>query len=165
MTAFFEDVSIGDRLDLGSYTFSGAEIKRFARKFDPQAFHLSEEAAAKTHFKRLCASGWHTGAVYMKLFIARRQADERAAAEAGQDVARQGPSPGFENLKWLKPVYPGDTVAFSNVVTGKRALKSRPEWGLIFAENHGINQHGDTVFSFKSKVLVERRPASPGLRA
>jgi acyl dehydratase len=78
-------------------------------------------------------------------------------AEEGKSLPEVGPSPGFSNLKWLKPVYPGDTVAYQSVVSGKRDLVSRPEWGLVESINEGRNQYGEVVFSFEGKVLVQRR--------
>jgi len=158
MTGFFEDMAVGDRLDLGSYTFTPQSIIAFAEKFDPQPFHLSQEEAEKSHFGRLCASGWHTASVYMKLLVATHQALAAEAAAAGVRRGQYGPSPGFEQLKWLKPVYAGDTVSYHSVVTGKKASHSRPGWGLVFADNHGLNQDGVPVFFFKSKVFLERRP-------
>ncbi|GGB34923.1 acyl dehydratase [Roseibium aquae] len=159
MSGFFEDMEEGARLDLGSYTFTADSIIRFAGKFDPQPFHMSEDEAARSHFGRLCASGWHTASVYMKLLVATHQAKEAAAEKAGIAHGRYGPSPGFEQLKWLKPVYAGDTVTYHSIVTGKKASASRPGWGLVFADNHGVNQNGTPVFFFKSKVFLERRPA------
>ena len=129
----------------------------FAGKFDPQAFHIDEAAAAKTHFGALCASGWHTAAAYMKCCAAFNFAGCDAASQSGKDLPPLGPSPGFENMKWLKPVYVGDTINFHTEVTGKREMASRNDWGLVFASNTGINQNGDLVFSFEGKLLVARR--------
>ncbi|MDH3741756.1 MAG: MaoC family dehydratase N-terminal domain-containing protein, partial [Hyphomicrobiales bacterium] len=80
-----------------------------------------------------------------------------AAKATGKELPPLGPSPGFENLKWLKPVYAGDTITFHSEITGKRELTSRDDWGLVFAANTGINQNGDLVFSFDGKLLVARR--------
>jgi acyl dehydratase len=157
MTAFFDDVRIGDTLDLGDHTFSREEIIRFAEKFDPQAFHLSEEGAAKTHFKRLCASGWHTASVFMKCWVATHKALDDAERAAGRTPARLGPSPGFEDLKWIKPVYVGDTLSYRRVVTGKTESRSRPHWGLVHSDMLAVNQDGKLVFAFKGTVFVERR--------
>lgn len=156
---YFDDIALGDRLALGSHTFTAEEIKTFAAKFDPQPFHMDEAAAARSHFGGLCASGWHTIAVWMRLRVlsGRREDAERAAR--GEVIAKLGPSPGFRELKWLKPVYAGDTVAFASEVVEKRASQSRPEWGLIFARNTATNQKGDLVLSFIGSGFVERRPA------
>jgi acyl dehydratase len=154
---FFEDVTVGERLELGSHTFTAEDIKRFATAFDPQPFHMDETQAAKSHFGGLCASGWHTLSVWMKLNIRelQRRNGDRESAEG--PIAKMGPSPGFDDLKWLKPVYAGDTVTYESEITAKRASRSRPEWGLISFTNVGRNQHGETVISFTGHVFVERR--------
>lgn len=157
MTAFFEDLAVGDTLELGRHTFVREDIIRFAEKFDPQPFHLSEEAAAETHFGRLCASGWHTASVFMKLWVSAHQALEKTALEEGRTPARIGPSPGFEDLRWIKPVYVGDTLTYRRVITGKTESRSRPDWGLVHSDMLAVNQDGKLVFSFKGTVFVERR--------
>jgi len=159
MTAFFEDLAIGDTLELGTHTFAREDIIRFAEEFDPQPFHLSEEAAAETHFGRLCASGWHTASVFMKLWVSAHQALEKAALADGRTPARIGPSPGFEDLKWIKPVYVGDTLTYRRVITGKTESRSRPDWGLVHSDMLAVNQDGKLVFSFKGTVFVERKPS------
>ena len=158
---FFEDMSVGERTDLGSHTFTAEEIKAFAQKFDPQRFHVDEAAAAASHFGRLCASGWHTAAVYMRLFVdfERREAD--AARARGETPARDGPSPGIRDLRWLKPVYAGDTISFAREVKELRETTRQPGWGLMVAYNTGTNQHGELVFSFVGAKFAERRPRSP----
>jgi len=160
MSAYFEDIEIGSELVLGSHAFTADGIIRFAEKFDPQPFHLSEEAAQKTHFGRLCASGWHTASAYMRLNVLKNQELDELNRQQGKPVARFGPSPGFEDLKWLRPVFAGDTITYKRVVTGKTESKSRPKWGLVHGQNYGINQDGETVFSFKSTVFVERQTAA-----
>lgn len=162
MTGYYEDIQIGDELVLGSYTFTPEKIVEFARKYDPQEFHLSDEGARKTHFGRLCASGWHTASAYMKVTVQKTKELAEEARKSGESAAQMGPSPGFEDLKWLKPVFAGDTVTYKRVITNKVESKSRPNWGIVQAENIGINQDGQTVFSFKSSVFLERRPKSEG---
>lgn len=158
MTAYFEDIAVGEELALGSHTFTADEIIAFARKYDPQPFHLSEEAAAKSQFGRLCASGWHTAAVFMRLSVDMAKALKEAALQRGDAIAEGGPSPGFENLKWLRPVYVGDTITYKRVISEKIESRSRPQWGIVRSENHGTNQNGEPVFFFKSAVFVERKP-------
>ena len=157
---FFEDIAIGARDEIGSHTFSVEEIKRFAGAFDPQPFHLDEAAAAKSHFGRLCASGWHTQAVWMKLNV-RHWQQRRAKMPAGAPIARVGPSPGFDLLKWLKPVYAGDTISFVNEVISKKASRSMPGWGLVSFQMRGRNQAGEEAISFIGHVFVERREKTP----
>lgn len=154
---FFEDIEIGVQEHIGEFTFTAEEVKAYARKFDPQPFHIDEEAAKRSHFGALCASGWHTAAVWMKLMIAHRK--RQIAAMAAENVPRAplGPSPGFNDMKWLKPVFAGDTISYSSCISAKRLLNSRPGWGLVSATNGGVNQHGEEVFSFTSHVLVGLR--------
>ena len=154
---YFEDIRIGETSDLGRHTFTAEDIKSFASRFDPQPFHLDEAAAACSHFGALCASGWHTVCVWMRLLIdCRRREDEERRAR-GEAVAQLGPSPGFRDLKWLKPVYAGDTVSYATEVMEARPLNSRPGWGLILVRNVGVNQNGEPVMSFVSSAFVESR--------
>jgi len=155
---FLDDLIVGEVAVLGSYNFPAEEIIRFGKDFDPQPFHVDPEAARHSLFGGLCASGWHTAAVWMKLLGARREQIRAAALARGERPARLGPSPGFTNLKWLKPVYAGDTITYSNTLTGKRASASRPGWGIATHRNMGVNQHGETVLSFDGAVFWERRP-------
>jgi acyl dehydratase len=157
---YFDDINVGDRMELGSHTFTADDIKSFAGQYDPQAFHLDEAAAAQSHFGALCASGWHTIAVWMRLRVlyGRREDAERAAR--GEVIARLGPSPGFRELRWLRPVYAGDTIAYRSEIAEKRASQSRPGWGLVFARNTGTNQKGELIMSFLGSGFVERRPGT-----
>ena len=161
---FFEDIAVGERHELGGYTFAADDIKAFARRFDPQAFHLDEAAAARSHFGALCASGLHTAAVWMRLMVEYQRRDEAARRARDEPVATLGPSPGFRELKWLKPVYVGDTVNYAMEIVEVRPSNSRPEWGLITLRNTGFNQKGEPVISFISVAFVERRkPAAKEL--
>jgi acyl dehydratase len=156
---FFEDIDIGARRELGSFTFTAEDIKRFAAQFDPQRFHLDEEEGRKSLFGGLAASGWHVASVCMKLLVAdgKRLAQETAAR--GEQVAAWGPSPGFRELRWIKPVLVGDTISYANVVETKRTSEKRPEWGILQGRNTGTNQHGEVVFSFLATAFVPRRKA------
>jgi acyl dehydratase len=153
-----EDYEVGARAELGSYLFTAEEIVRFAQKYDPQPFHLSEAAGLAGPFKGLAASGWHTCAVWMKLMVAYqiRVAKERMAA--GLPVGRAGPSPGFEALRWRVPVMAGDTLIYFSEALATRPSASRPDWGLLKALNTAVNQNGVEAFRFTSHVFVERRP-------
>jgi acyl dehydratase len=150
----YHDIVIGRREEMGSHTFTADEIIAFATKYDPQPFHLSEEAGRRSHFGALVASGWHTGGYWMRMRVehSRRIAAERAAK--GLPPQWNGPSAGFKNLKWPKPVLAGDTVTYFTEVTGKRPLASRPDTGIIYSLNTGVNQNGDLVFSFEGTVFV-----------
>jgi acyl dehydratase len=154
-TRFFEEIEIGESHELGSFVFTAEEIVAFARAFDPQPFHLDEAAARNSSFGRLAASGWHTGSVWMAAMVSHRK--RQVAAAAPGKAARLGPSPGFKNLRWSKPVYVGDRITFSSTVIDTRASASRPQWGLFSHRNAGVNQHGEEVFSFEGSVFVERR--------
>lgn len=149
---FLADAVVGTTRDLGPYAFSTEAITAFARAYDPQVFHLDPEAARHTHFGGLCASGWHTGAAYMKRMLATRTRDHAYTAARGP-APTMGPSPGFRDMRWLAPVYAGDTLRYATTLTDKRASASRPGWGLAFAHNTGANQRGETVFSFESSVF------------
>jgi acyl dehydratase len=154
---FFEDLKVGQRRELGSFTFTAELIKRFAAQFDPQAFHLDEEAGRNSLFGGLAASGWHVASVCMKLLVAdgQRQAAEMAAR--GEKVAIWGPSPGFRDLRWLKPVLAGDVISYASEVETLRTSEKRPEWGIAQARNTGTNQRGELAFSFLATAFVPRR--------
>lgn len=154
----FENMVIGTVSELGTYTFEPEAIIRFAKAFDPQAFHVDPEAAKRSHFGAHCASGWHTAAAWMKRLVEHRTRLRDSAVARGETPARFGPSPGFRDLRWLKPVYAGDTLTFRTTVIDKRPSASRPEWGLVFNRNTGHNQHGELVYEFFGGGFVERRP-------
>ena len=154
---YFEEIVVGAAETLGSFTFSREAIVAFAERYDPQPFHVDEAAARQTHFGRLAASGWHTAAVWMKCFVAANMRQRGARLARGEAAPELGPSPGFEKLKWSRPVHAGDTITYASTITGKRRLNSRPGWGLVFSANTGTNQDGVTVFSFDGKVLVRCR--------
>ena len=154
---FFEDIKVGDRAEVGRHTFTADEIKKFATKFDPQPFHLDEAAARKSIFGALCASGWHTASVWMRLMVEHNKREDAAQRARGEPVAALGPSPGFRELKWLKPVYVGDTITYSTEIVETRASNSRPGWGLMSFRNTGVNQNNEPVISFISVAFVERR--------
>jgi acyl dehydratase len=157
---FFEDIAVGQRRDLGSFTFTADAIKRFAAQFDPQAFHLDEEAGRKSLFGGLAASGWHVGSVCMKLLVADGQRQSTDALARGEKIAVWGPSPGFRELRWTRPVLAGDTISFASEVAALRTSETRPAWGIVQARNIGTNQHGEQVFSFLATAFVPRRNAS-----
>jgi acyl dehydratase len=154
---YFDDIHIGEIADIGQHTFTAERIKAFAAKFDPQPFHLDEEAARRSHFGRLCASGWHTACIWMRLVIEHRRREDEERRARGERVAMLGVSPGFRELTWPRPVYADDTISFATEVVDKRVSLSRPQWGIMTARNTGINQNGEQVLSFVSSAFVERR--------
>lgn len=157
MGLWLDEIADGQAFELGAYDFTRENVLAFARKFDPQPFHLDDDAAAASHFGRLSASGWHTAAAWMQCYVATSMRERARLAAAGTALPEGGPSPGFSKLRWLQPVYPGDRVSCRTVATGRRDLASRPQWGLLESLNEGRNQDGALVFSFAGKVLAERR--------
>jgi acyl dehydratase len=158
---FFEDIAIGQRRELGSFTFTAERIKKFAAQFDPQRFHLDEEEGRKSLFGGLAASGWHVGSVCMKLLVADGQRAAQEALARGDKIAIWGPSPDFRELRWIKPVLAGDTVSFASEVESKRVSEKRPEWGILQARNTGTNQRGELAFSVLATAFVPRRSSNP----
>ena len=156
---WFEDIVLGETRDLGTYTFTEEDIIAFAKKYDPQPFHIDPEAAKTSMFGGLIASGWHTAAVWMKLSIESRKKE----VAGGRNLARSGVSPGFEDMRWLKPVRPGMTLHYSATPFEKVDLKSRPELGLIKNLGEARDETGDVVFSFIGKGLVARKPKESSL--
>ncbi len=145
---YFEDIAVGAETVFGNYDVTREEVIEFATKYDPQPFHLSDEAAAKTHFGRIAASGWHTCAMTMAV-IARYVVDDRQAGLG---------SPGVDELRWLKPVYPGDRLTVRGSVIDKTPSRSKPHIGVIRTKTTVSNQDGVDVMSFTSIVMMQRRP-------
>jgi acyl dehydratase len=154
---FYEDLDIGWRRELGSYTFTAELIKKFAAEFDPQRFHLDEEEGRNSLFGGLAASGWHVGSACMKLLVATGQRRAAEAAARGETVAVWGPSPGFTELRWIRPVLAGDTLSFASEIESKRITASRPGWGIMSARNTGTNQRGEPAFSMLATGFVPLR--------
>ena len=154
---YLEETEVGLVVDLGQHHFTKEAIIAFAQKYDPQPFHLDEEEGLKGPLGKLSASGWHTASAWMKCFVATNQTEEAKLRAAGKTPGILGPSPGFDHLRWIKPVFAGDTIRYRSTVTGKRELKSRPQWGLVFTHNEGFNQNGELVFCFDGKVLTPKR--------
>jgi acyl dehydratase len=145
---YFEDLELGAESYYGSYEVTREEVLEFARKYDPQPFHLSDEEAAKTHFGRIAASGWHTAAMTMAV-IARYVVQHKQAGLG---------SPGIDDLRWKRPVYPGDTLHVRGTVVEKTPSRSRPEMGSFRTDTVVTNQDDQPVMSFTSIVLIRRRP-------
>ena len=144
---FFEDLVPGTTASFGRYEVTREEVIQFASKYDPQPFHLSDEAAAKTHFGRISASGWHTCAMVMRMMV--DNITERRQAGLG--------SPGLDELRWLKPVYPGDTLRVETTLLDKTPSRSRPEMGSFRSEVKVFNQDEAVVATMKSIGLIRRR--------
>jgi acyl dehydratase len=145
---YFEELEVGSETDFGSYEVTREEVIEFAGKYDPQPFHLSDEAAAKTHFGRIAASGWHTAAMTMAVIARHVVADQQAGLG----------SPGIDELRWLKPVYPGDTLHVRGRILEKTPSRSRPDMGSFRTETVVTNQDGVAVMRYTSIALMRRRP-------
>jgi acyl dehydratase len=147
---YWEDLVPGSVRDLGTVTMDAAEIRDFAAKFDPQPFHLDEEAGKRSIFGGLCASGWHTCALAMRLTVTNFLHESSSMG-----------SPGLENLRWMKPVYPGDTLRLQHVILESRPLRTRPDVGLVRSRWEMFNQHGEQVLQMEGYGMFRRRqPAS-----
>ena len=145
---YWDDYEAGAKLLLGSTTFTAEEIVHFASEFDPQSFHVDPEAASKSMFGGLIASGWHVAAKLMRLFV-DNYLDQRTALG----------SPGVDEVRWLKPVRPGDTITAWVECAGKVPSKSRPEMGVVHEHWRATNQKGEVVFTAKGINMVRRKPA------
>jgi acyl dehydratase len=142
----FEDMEVGTSTEIGKHTFTREEIVEFAQKFDPQPFHLDEAAAAESPFRGLVASGWHTCSVMMGMLVRNALAGSTSMG-----------SPGIDEIRWLKPVRVGDTITMMNVVVDKRVSESKPDRGIVSTRWEGINQHGETVITVRSKGMFGLR--------
>jgi acyl dehydratase len=146
---YYEDLVVGTKASFGRYEVTREEVVEFASKYDPQPFHLSDEAAAQTHFGRLSASGWHTAAMAMRMAVENMK-DQRSAGLG---------SPGLDELRWLKPVHPGDTLRCETELLEKRVSRSRPEMGITKGRTTVFNQHDQAVMTYIANGLIRTRPA------
>jgi acyl dehydratase len=145
---YLEDLQVGQKASFGCYRVTREEVIDFASKYDMQPFHLSDEAAAKTHFGRLAASGWHTCAMAMAMIAKNVMETEQAGLG----------SPGVDTLRWLKPVYPGDTLRVESEIVEIRPSRSKPDMGSFRTDVAILNQDDVPVLTFTSIVLMRRRP-------
>ncbi len=152
---FFEDIPLGHKTVLGSYTFTEENIIEFARQFDPQPFHIDAEAAKDSPYGGLAASGWHTAAVWMKVIVAHRTAQIASGMEATQENYL---SPGVRELKWLKPVRPGTRLTYTTEPFKKKNWRTRPELGLLQSMNEARDEEGTLYCSFISQVFIAKKP-------
>ncbi len=151
--SFYHLIQPGMTQKTGTYVFEADEITDFAREFDPQLFHLSQEEAEKSHFGALCASGWHTVAAWMRSNVLHGyEGFCRASAYDGPPL-EFGPSPGVRNVRWPHPVFVGDTITFRSTVTGKRPGKTEG-WGLMISRSEGFNQDGVRVLSLEGAARM-----------
>lgn len=144
---YFEDILVGSTARFGDYPVTREEVIAFAEKYDPQPFHLSDDAAAATHFGRLSASGWHTCAMTMAMLVEHLKANKQAGLG----------SPGIDELRWRTPVYPGDRLRCETEVLEKRRSESRPVMGIYKSRMTVLNQDDVVVMTFVSNGLIETR--------
>ena len=144
---YFEDFKVGDITEVGPVTVSEEEIVDFAERFDPQPFHTNPEAAASSPYGGLIASGWHTTALFMGMFV---RAVLRDSASLG--------SPGVEEIRWTAPVRPGDTLTGRTTVTDVQPSASNPNRGTVYTTNEVFNQSGERVMTLKARGFFARRP-------
>jgi len=145
---YYEDLVVGTKASFGRYEVTREEVVEFASKYDPQPFHLSDEAAAQTYFGRLSASGWHTAAMTMRMAVDNMSTHRQAGLG----------SPGIDELKWLRPVYPGDVLRCETELLEKRLSKSRPEMGITKGRTTVFNQRDEPVMTFVANGLIRTRP-------
>ena len=138
---------------LGAYTFTREAIVDFARTYDPQRFHMDDEAAKRSVFGALCASGWHTASVWMRLNILHGR-DEWRRLTGVCELPTFGPSPGIRDLRWLRPVFVDETVHYRTEVLAKRPSASRPGWGILENRSFGALADGTPVIQMDGAVLV-----------
>lgn len=148
---YFEDIAVGDSARFGAYTVERVAVIDFARRYDPQPFHLSDEAAAQTHFGRLAASGWHSCAMTMAMLVEHWTAHPVASLGAA----------GIDELRWKRPVHPGDTLSCETEVLSVRPSTSRPEMGSVASQVTVRNQDGQIVLTFVSQALIATRASRP----
>jgi acyl dehydratase len=146
---YFEDIEVGAKTRFGRYEVKHEDVIAFAKKFDPQPFHLSDEAAAQTHFGRIAASGWHTCAMSMSMIVEHLEANEQAGLGGI----------GIDALRWWKPVYPGDVISCEIEILEKTPSRSKPDRGSYVSRLTVYNQHDEKVMSYENTALIATRPA------
>lgn len=147
-TMYFEDFVVGSRRELGSRLITEDEIVSFATQYDPQPFHVDKEAAKRSIYGGLISSGWMTCAVMMRMLV-----DNMTSKSASMG------SPGVDEIRWLKPVYAGDTLTVFVSVLDKRASQSKPDRGVVSTQWEAVNQRGELVCTVKGMGMYGRRPA------
>lgn len=152
--SWFDELVSGAVMELGEHVFTAEEIITFATAFDPQPFHLDAEKARHSLFGGLCASGWHVTAVFMKLNVATMNRLAEGRRLAGLDEPQLGPSPGIEKLRWLRPVYAGDRLAYRSTVLAARHSASRPGWGILQSRIDAQDQEGRPALTFEASLFL-----------
>lgn len=144
---YWEDFPIGSVTEYGGVTLSKEDIVRFAKEFDPQPFHIDEEAAKHSQFGGLIASGWHTCSLMMQRYAVDYLSPASSLA-----------SPGMDELRWLQPVRPGDALAVRVTIESARASDSKPDRGVVRSLIEVLNQRGEPVMTMRAVNMIARRP-------
>lgn len=147
---FLEDYQVGEVAEFGDYLVTEEEIIDFARRYDPQPFHIDRQAAAESIYGDLIASGWMTGSIMMRLLV-----DHFVSPASSMG------SPGVDEVRWLRPVRPGDRLRVRLTVIETKRSQSKPDRGIVRAQQEMINQHGETVMSLRGMSLSKCRTAEP----
>jgi acyl dehydratase len=146
---YVEDFPVGVRREIGSRTVDEAEVIRFAKEFDPQPFHIDKEAAAAGFYGGIIASGWHTCSMTMRLMVDGYLSDSAALG-----------SPGIDELRWLRPVRPGDTLTVYSTVAGVKVSTTKPDRAVMTTKTEVENQNGEIVLTMLGKTMMKRRPGA-----
>ena len=146
---YWEDIKVGDTASLGTYTVTEEEILAFAKKYDPQPFHLDREAAKRSIFGGLIASGWHSCAILMRMSVEHMRREQLAGVG----------SPGIDSCRWLKPVRPGDTLTLTREILETWPSRTKP-FGFVRSKSQMTNQAGEAVVAIVGVTMVARRPES-----
>jgi len=152
---WFEDFAVGDRAAFGRYEVTREEVVTFAAAYDPQPFHLDDAAAARTHFKRLAASGWHTCAMTMAMVVKQQETVDVGEAGDGGGLGALG----IDSLRWLRPVYPGDVLRCETEVLEVKPSRSQPHMGSVKSRMTVLNQDDQPVMTHEPIALYRRREA------
>ncbi len=145
---YFEDFEVGKTYPVGSRSVTEAEIVAFATQFDPQPFHVDKDAAAKSIFGGIIASGWHTCSMIMRVMV-----------DGFLHESSSMGSPGVDEVRWIKPVRGGDTLTITTTVLDAKLSESKPDRGVVWTEWRATNQHGELVATIKGMGMFGRRPA------
>ena len=144
---YFDDFVPGQEIELGTRTVTEEEIIAFASQFDPQPFHIDREAAAKSIYGGVIASGWHTCAMMMRIVLDGMRCEEASMG-----------SPGLDGVRWLQPVRAGDTLSVRYVTKEVKPSSSKPDRGVVFSTWVATNQRGEDVCTIDGKALFRKRP-------
>jgi len=144
---YWEDFKVGETIEMGSHRFTAEEIIAFGQQFDPQPFHVDQQAARESFYGTLIASGWHTCSIAMRLMC-----------DSYVNRTRSMGSPGVDNIRWLAPVKAGDTLTYRRIALEARASRSRPDAGLVRNRWEAVNQDGVLVLTMEGWGMLGRRP-------